>query len=415
MKEAAVRATLLGFAVPEEIIRDTLAEDPGMPVQTHTFAWALVNALLSAGKRVTLLSTMPVSTYPRNRRVRFKGRRFKSDGVEGELLGFVNLLGIKHATRFLSACVVGTPAVVRWNSQVLLVHGVHAPFLWFGVLVKCLRGITLIPVLTDPPGVNSPGDGPLTRFLRRVDVFVVKSALRRCDGVVAMTRALAEDFAPGRPQLLMDGILNLSHLGAFDGDEIRSRAGDTFDVVYAGGLSRAYGVDRLVEAVRGLEGPAIRLLTFGRGELEPWLREQSIKDRRICPPEFLSRGELAHRLARADVLVNPRPIDQSFVNYSFPSKILEYLSAGAPVVTTRLPGIPGDYDGRLLFTESDTVEGIRAAISCVMNMSPEAAGALGAAGATFVRETRSAEAQGARIRSFLSDLVHRETHAQTEP
>ena len=31
------------------------------------------------------------------------------------------------------------------------------------------------------------------------------------------------------------------------------------------------------------------------------------------------------------------------LRYSFPSKLFEYLQAGKPVISTRLPGIPADY------------------------------------------------------------------------
>jgi glycosyltransferase involved in cell wall biosynthesis len=293
---------------------------------------------------------------------------------------------------------------------VLLIHGVHTPFLWFGVLARALRGLVVVPVLTDPPGVAQPGDGAVIRLLRTIDVFLVTSALRRCDGAVALTPALARDFAPDRPWLLMDGILRTPQQVAAASQQPPRRARCTFDVVYAGGLTRAYGVSRLVEAVRGLDDPAVRLLTYGRGELEPWLREQSAEDDRIRPPELLPRSELIRRLVAADVLVNPRPVNQGFVNYSFPSKLIEYLSTGTPVITTRLPAISSEYEGRLLFADPDTVAGLRAAISQVRTMPPEAACALGLAGANLVQSTRSAEAQGTRISCFLSTLLERSEH-----
>jgi glycosyltransferase involved in cell wall biosynthesis len=289
----------------------------------------------------------------------------------------------------------------RWQTQVLLIHGVHTPFLWFGVLAGRLRGLTVVPVLTDPPGVAGSDDGVLIKVLRRVDARLVRLALARCDGVVALTQALADDFAPGRPCLVMDGILNAPSLTTHNGHLRR----DTFDIAYAGGLTRAYGVDRLVEAVRAMHDPRVRLRIFGRGELDGWLREQASMDGRIQPPEFLEQEDLARELSRADVLVNPRPADQDFVKYSFPSKVIEYLSMGVPIVTTRLAGIPADYEGRLVFAESDTVEGLRGAISRVLAMPGAEAHALGEAGAEFVRVTRGAQAQGARLRRFLHDLL----------
>ncbi|WP_239561634.1 glycosyltransferase [Micromonospora luteifusca] len=388
-----------------------------MPTQTHTFAWGLVKSIRAAGCPVHLVSAAPASTFPRNRKILFRPGRFQQDGVQGDLLGFVNLLGVKHLTRFLSAVRSGRRALRRQGSDVLLIHGVHTPFLWFGVLAARRRWVRVVPVLTDPPGVALPTDGRIVRGLRRLDRALVRSALRRSSGVVVLTAALADDFAPSVPRLVMEGIFNppsvdpstSTAIGSVDAASEASpssaKIGPTRALVYAGGLTRAYGVDRLVEAFRGLTAPDLRLFLFGRGELEDWLETQAKSDPRVVPPELLNRDALVKRLARAALLVNPRPVGQSFVRYSFPSKIIEYLSTGVPVVTTRLPGIPPDYERYLLFADSDTVEGLREAMLRALALPPEASRALGAAGAAFVRETRGPAAQGQRIRSFLAGLT----------
>ncbi|MEV6371702.1 glycosyltransferase [Micromonospora musae] len=390
--------TLLGFTVPDDVLADVTARDAGHATQTHAFAWGLVATMRAAGCHVGLLSAAPVSTWPRNRQVVFRGGQFIHDGVEGRLLGFVNVLGLKHLTRFLAARRRVTASLGA--GDVLLVHGVHTPFLWVGALAARRRGVRVVPVLTDPPGVALPTDGPLVRLLRRIDVAMVRAALRRCTGVIALTGPLAEDYAPGQPHLVMEGIF---HPPAGVRPRLEAAPG-VREVVYAGGLSRAYGVDRLVEAFRALPDPDLRLLLFGRGELTPWLREQSEIDQRIAPPELLDRDVLAGRLARAAVLVNPRPVEQGFVRYSFPSKTIEYLSAGVPVVSTRLPGIPADYLPHLVLAEPDTVDGLREALTRALAIPPTEVARRGAAGRDFLRLTRSPAAQGRRVHDFLASL-----------
>ncbi|GAB3957823.1 glycosyltransferase [Micromonospora vulcania] len=397
------RVTLLGFTVPDDVLAEIIARDRIMPTQTHTFAWALVRGLRAADCPVHMLSAAPVSGWPGNRQIRFRAGTFRQDDVDGQLLAFVNLLGLKHLTRFVAAWRTGSRALRERNTDVLLVHGVHSPFLWFGVLGARRRGVRVVPVLTDPPGVALPTDGRLVRLLRGLDVALVRAALARCSGVIALTPALADDFAPGRPRLVMEGICAAEPARA--DDDPTAGAGATRDIVYAGGLSRAYGVDRLVEAFRGLPGDDLRLCLYGRGELVEWLREQAAVDRRILAPELLPRAELLPRLTRASVLVNPRPVGQDFVRWSFPSKIIEYLATGVPVVSTRLSGIPAEYSPWLSYAEPDSVDGLRGAIGRVLDLPAGQARALGAGGARFVRETRSPAAQGRRMHDFLAGLT----------
>ncbi|WP_433131786.1 glycosyltransferase [Micromonospora sp. CA-240977] len=397
------RVSLLGFAVSDDLLAEIIARDTIMPTQTHTFAWGLVRSLRTADCPVHLLSAAPVSTWPGNRQIRFRAGRFRQDDVDGQLLAFVNLLGLKHLTRFVAAWRTGSRALRQREVDVLLVHGVHSPFLWFGALRGRRYGVRVVPVLTDPPGVALPTDGWLVRLLRGLDTALVRAALARCSGVITLTPALADDFAPGRPRLVLEGICTVEPFGADGGQPVS--VGETRDIVYAGGLSRAYGVDRLVEAFRGLPGDDLRLCVYGRGELAGWLRDQATVDRRIVPPELLPRAELLPRLARASVLVNPRPVDQDFVRWSFPSKIIEYLATGVPVVTTRLPGIPAEYAPWLTFAETDTVDGLRDAIGRVLSLPDGEARALGAGGSQFIWATRNPAAQGRRLHDFLADLA----------
>jgi glycosyltransferase involved in cell wall biosynthesis len=393
------RVTLLGFTVPDDMLRQIMPREPTMPVQTHTFAWAVVAALHSAGCDPTLLSVPPVSTFPRYPRLLFGTGPIAQGPVEGRLIPFVNLPLVRHATRFLGGCWTALPALRRWHSDVLLVHGVHSAFLWLGVLARAVRPVRVVAVLTDAPGVSRPGEPRIVGLLRRVDVAVVRAALRRLDGVVAVTADLACDFAPGRPWLLMEGIR-----GA-DEAPPRPPAPDTFDIAYSGGLTRAYGVDRLVRAVRALPDPRIRLLLYGRGDLEPWLREQALADPRIQAPQFVPREALAQRLRAARLLVNPRPVGQDLARYGFPSKLLDYLACDVPVLTTALPGIPAAYRDAMLFAGTDTATGLGEAIARALAMPAADARALTRRGAALLRERCHPDRQGVRLRAFLEDLT----------
>lgn len=398
-----MKIVLLGFTVPAEVMEKVLAVDVHMPIQTHTFAWSIVEALRDAGVHVNLLTAQPLASYPGNPRVIVRGGRFSARGVEGRYLPFLNLAVLKHATRLASGAVIGISALRAWRPDALIVHGVHSPFLVLAVIFRPLLGITVVTILTDPPGVVLPSDGLLVTALKHLDRRVVRLLLRGHDGVIALTPALADHYAPGRPVLIMEGIV--AELPEPPGELSPGARGGPFTVVYAGGLSTAYGVQRLVDAVRGLPDENVRLQLYGRGELEGWIGEIAAKDPRVGSPRFVARSEVLYEYAQADLLVQPRPIGQDFVRFSFPSKLMEYMASGTAVISTRLPGIPHDYENHLEWVDPDDTDGLRDAITRVLSLRAHERRERAARARDFIWRTRGRANQGRRIGEFIDGLT----------
>lgn len=397
----------LGFAVPNSMAKALFALDPLPAIQTHKFGWGFARVLRCAFGNVFLASSCPVQNYPLVGRVIFHREVFASDGIHGILLGFINVLLLKHITRFL-ACFTTVAALVRQKRiDWIFLHGVHSPYLFFGLLAS-FAGRHMVVVLTDPPGVVQATDGRIARWLKRSDVWLVKQMLRRADAVLALAPDLASQLAPGRPALVFPGILEskldlayfLSNESTFKTDSSRY-----FTVLYAGGLSAAYGVDRLVEAVLGLEDKIlVRLKLFGRGDQEDRVRELSATNSRIFYGGFVDTVTLIPELRDADLLINPRPTTESFASLSFPSKLIEYLATGRPVLTTRITSIPEHLKDHYYFIEDETVQGIRDAIKAVMQLPSLERQAKGLAAQRFAQSEFSEEALGKKISDFIKSL-----------
>ena len=57
-------------------------------------------------------------------------------------------------------------------------------------------------------------------------------------------------------------------------------------------------------------------------------------------------------------MVNPRPTNEEYTKYSFPSKNMEYMVSGTAVLTTDLPGMPEKYKQHVYLIEDESVDGI---------------------------------------------------------
>lgn len=400
MAGSSVRATLLGFTVPDSMLDKILSQVGYLPIQTHKFAWSLARALRAGGAEVQLLSAMPSSNFPALRKLFFFGERFNEEGFVGKTLGFINLVGLKHITRALACILSGWKAISGHESGVILVHGVHSPFLWFSIFLR-RRNRKAVIVVTDPPGVYFPGDGSFVKFLKRLDRRVVKLALSRVDGVVVLTQALADDFSPKCRSLVLPGFMdrNLEQIDAPSGG-----GSDVFNIAYAGGLFDEYGVGNLIDAVREIECIPVRLTLFGKGDLESRIKECAATDSRIVYGGVVTPKQLIPLLQSADLLVNPRPSNQDFVRHSFPSKLIEYMALGVPVLTTKLPGIPPDYLEKMYLVQDESAAGIRDEILKIAGSPFDARQDAARDARSFIVNVASEKAQGARIVKFLESF-----------
>ncbi len=371
-----------------------------MPSQTHRFAWSMVRTLEAAGMPPYLLSAAPVSSYPGHPQVFFPGRSFSANGRDGRELPFVNLVLLKHVTRFLSAMTVGRNALSSESVDTLFVHGAHSPWLWFAVAMRA-QGMTTVIVITDPPGVIRPEDSRLVASFKRLDRRVVAASLRRQTGVVVLAPALADEWAPSVPSLLMEGVAPETWPESTPGAGPQT---GPFRIAYAGGLSEEYGARALVEAMEMLPDHDLELQMLGKGPLEGWIAERSQTDSRILPPRLVPPEMVPAELDRANVLVQPRPLNMREARFSFPSKLLEYLAAGRPVVSTPLPSLPAEYAAVVRLTHDDGPRALATEIGAIKRMDVESRMRMGAAAQSFATREKSANAQALRLGVFLEEL-----------
>jgi glycosyltransferase involved in cell wall biosynthesis len=397
----------LGFAIPDDTALEIFKIDPSPAIQTHKFGWSFVRALQSAFEKVTLVSSCPVQNFPLVPRIYFKYEILNAKNEQGLILGYINTILLKHITRFIACMTAASWLVHKKKIDWIFIHGLHSPYLLFGIIMRFFSVRTLV-VLTDPPGILLETDGYISRKLKSFDSWILKMLVRRTDAVIGLAPNLSKHIAPNRPALNFPGILDSNFEFKIASNSLKNREVDPnrpFTIVYAGGLSEAYGVDRLVKAICGLDRKMkVSLRLFGRGEQEDQICVSAAHDSRIYYGGFLNSSDLIKELISADLLINPRPTHEYFSSHSFPSKLFDYFSVSRPILTTRIASIPHELQPYLYFIDDESASGIGYAIQSVMQIPRELRDKKAHDGLSFVRNNFSEAVIGKKISQFINHL-----------
>ena len=201
-----------------------------------------------------------------------------------------------------------------------------------GLLAAKLRGRRCVGIVTDLPDMLGG-----SAFSKKLSNFVI----RHCTDYVLLTQAMNDYLNPkGKPHVILEGH---SDIAMERQKPSLARKTSPRVCMYAGGVSKQYGLENLVKGFRKADLSDARLEIYGPGDYVQELSQIAAEDSRIFYGGMLLNAEIVEREMAATLLVNPRPTGEEYVKYSFPSKTMEYMSTGTPVLTTVLPGMPKEY------------------------------------------------------------------------
>lgn len=261
---------------------------------------------------------------------------------------------------------------------------------FFALLAARLRRCRCVGIITDLPDMLGGG-----RFSKKMANFVI----RHCTDYVLLTEAMNDYIRnPGKPYVILEG-----HSDITMKEKVPSMSKKTAvrTVFYAGGVSRQYGLGDLTEGFLKADIPNTRLEIYGPGDYVKELQEIAEKDDRVFYGGMLLNTQIVEKEQEAALLVNPRPTHEEFVKYSFPSKTMEYMASGTPVLTTKLPGMPKEYYPHVYFIEEESAAGIAAALKTVLANSDGELFRKGQAARDFVLDGRNNVVQAKKLLEML--------------
>lgn len=342
---------------------------------------------LAAGAEVDVVANPPV-----NRSVMDKAFVRLPKETEGGAR-YHHITAVRNPILKLAFMAAGTffkTVFLAKRDSVVIVDVLNRTTALFALMAAKLRGIRCVGIITDLPDMLSGGS-----FYVGMANFVI----RHCSAYVLLTEAMNDYIQnPGKPYVVLEGHADITMKEKQPSLERKQKPRIVF---YAGGVSKQYGLGHLVEGFRLADIPNAQLHIFGPGDYVKELKEIAAREDRVFYGGMLMNSEIIEKEREATLLVNPRPTNEEYVKYSFPSKNMEYMASGTPVLTTCLPGMPMEYYPHVYLIEEETDRGVAKALTEALSHSDEELFQKGQSARSFVLEERNNVVQAAKILEML--------------
>ena len=362
-------------------IKNVFSDPTKISYAANKYNMLLCEGLAENGVHVTAYSFLPVTSKNCNK-LFIRGKRHVRGNLNIVYPFTVNLPALKHIQRgiamFFRTLFSPKKSVVIFDLYALSAN------LGMNIAAK-IRGFDKICILTDLPEFLTEN-----KRLLKIENGIISDA----DAYVLLTNQMAEKInAGGKPKIVLEGHVDSKMTAA----ALPVKNTEQRNVVYAGALNKRYGIAELVDAFISCRKPNEFLHLYGPGDYVKDIIEISKRNSGVKYMGVKPNTEIVDAEMHAALLVNPRTSAGEYTKYSFPSKVLEYMSSGTPVLMARLPGIPDEYyEYVYTFDDSDT-GGLAAAIRQVLDKDPDEIIAAGLKAREFVLKNKNNIAQAEKI------------------
>lgn len=237
--------------------------------------------------------------------------------------------------------------MINW-ADVIITYNVQ--FVWFGVgrLAKRNKKKAVL-VWADHTPVSDKKN-----IIGKVYSVLSEYNARQYQKVVALSPNMRRYLLPKQEYVVSHGCVDWNQFKSFK----YKKPNKPLTFMFSGLLAPVTGADLLLGALKKIRRDDVRVVVTGKGPLDNQFR--SLNDDRVDYKGFVSREEYRLLLDNADVLLNPRNMNMAENQNNFPSKVLEYLATGKPIISTRFSGW-NEYKDCCQYIDS-TVEALVSAI-----------------------------------------------------
>ena len=203
--------------------------------------------------------------------------------------------------------------------------------------------------------------GSQTGYIKKQYVKSSNSLIKELpDGYVLFSAPMLKEpyINKEKPCIISEGILN-----SFEALSPSSLSKEQGFILYAGSVSFINGMELLLEAYQNLPLPKPKLLIARSGDALEFIKTKKIDGVEVL--ELIRKAKVEELMEKACLFVSPR-IPDSYCSYSFPSKVINYLSYRIPLVSFKLDCYPAELSSVICYPEDVSAKALsKAMVHCL--------------------------------------------------
>lgn len=359
--------------------------------QSQKYNQLLMEGLVANGAKVDAISSRPINRAV-DSRIFFKSERDSEGGINYNYVWFLNHSLFRKLTVFVNV-FFKTLFIKTEKESAVVCDALNIAASMGALFAAKLRGKKTVGIVTDVP-CHRPNNTKVPTS-EKINLWLMK----QFDSYLLLTEQMNEIVNPkNRPYIVLEGHSDIAMKEVDNALENKSNKKVCF---YAGTLRKIYGIESLVRGFIKADVENTELHIYGDGDFRKELEElateyPSVKYMGVAPNSEIVKAEL-----KATLLVNPRPTHEDYTKYSFPSKNMEYMASGTPILTTKLPGMPKEYNDFVYLIDEETADGVCKVLKEVLTLSSEELHRKGIEAKAFVMENKNNCVQAKKVLDMI--------------
>lgn len=373
----------------------------------NVFQWNVVRGLRQNNANFDIVSLPFLPAFPKRFKKLFVPQSpiCIDDSIIGDSLSYCDLLVWKTCSMQIALEKYLLDWIKKYDNERKLVILTYTPYVPFLRAINKVRSkyphkvIEVVSIVTDLVDDMMSFSSNRT-ILKRIQCYIetrqTKKLYKSIDKFVLLSKHMVDKIPEARDSfMVMEGLAECGEFVDNKNSEVRT-------LLYTGTLQAYSGVADLVEAFKRTTSPDFRLVICGAGSLQDMIIQATNDDSRIIFRGLVTREESVKLQCSSTLLVNPRKPNNEITKYSFPSKTMEYLSSGTPMLGYKLEGIPEEYYEYYYTIDELDINSLTERIQDVLSLSESELNLKAEKAREFILQHKTARMQIYRLLDFIN-------------